>query len=233
MKILNALLMAVLFSGGAVAGEQKTVPAEDAWKTRVFTAEELKKYNGKEGMPAYVAVDGIVYDLSKSKVWSTGRHMMMHDAGTDQSFAIHNKAPKFIHKDGKILEKMPKVGVMASPDKERIAAVPQQPAVLTSTAPAAAPQRPAAITPKTSAAASQQAKASKSLLAMHKVTREEVGLETSCPVTGAKLKVSESTPAMDLKGKTYYFSSTAVMEKFGKEPGKYLKEKAKGLLKKK
>ena len=218
MKILNALLMAALLSGRAAAAEQKTAPAEDAWKTRVFTTEELKKYNGKEGMPAYVAVDGIVYDLSKSKVWSTGRHMMMHDAGTDQSFAIHNKAPKFIHKDGKILEKMPKVGVMASYANERTAAAPPPPAVLTSTAPAAAPQR---------------TKASKSLLAMHKVTKEEVGLETSCPVTGAKIKVSESTPALDLKGKTYYFSSAAVMEKFGKEPGKYLKEKAKGLLKKK
>lgn len=129
MKILNVLLItALLASGASAAGDVKALDksapkpetkaaaktAEKAdWKARVFTTEELKKYNGRDGMPVYVSVDGIVYDLSKVKPWKTGTHMKMHEAGEDQSYDIHNKAPKGIHHGGKILEKMPKVGVMA------------------------------------------------------------------------------------------------------------------------
>lgn len=39
-----------------------------------FSLEELAKYTGKEGMPAYVAVNGTVYDVSKTKRWKGGSH---------------------------------------------------------------------------------------------------------------------------------------------------------------
>lgn len=110
MKIIAAMFLTAALACGAAAADKKA-QARDGWKTRVFTAEELKKNDGREGRPVYVAVDGIVYDLSKSKYWKTGTHMKMHEAGTDQSRDIHERAPKGIHKDGKILEKMPKVGV--------------------------------------------------------------------------------------------------------------------------
>jgi YHS domain-containing protein len=149
--------------------------------------------------------------------------MKMHEAGTDLSSAIHNKAPKLIHKDGKILEKMPKVGVMEGYGKEKIAASP--PAVKKTAAESkTAPEL-------SQAAAGQPEKAP--LAAVHKVTKEEVGLETSCPVTGEKVKVSEKTPALDFKGKTYYFSGLDSMKKFSKDPAKTLTEKVKGLFKKK
>ena len=217
MKILTAVLMTALLCGRAAAEEQKS--SADAWKTRVFSTEELKKYNGKDGAPVYAAVDGIVYDLSKSKYWKTGQHMKMHDAGADQSHAIHNKAPKVIHKDGKILEKMPKVGVMEGYAREKTAATPQE-------------------TVKAKPEPAPQEAGSSPLVARHKVTKEEIGLDTSCPVTGEKIKVTEKTPALDFKGKTYYFSSLASMEKFskeklGKDPAKSMTEKVKGMFKKK
>lgn len=115
MKIINMLALALMLGGSAHAGDKKAAvkAAEgDAWKARTFTAEELEKFNGRDGMPAYAAVDGIVYDLSKSKYWKSGTHMKQHEAGADLSSDIHNKAPKGIHKDGKILKKMPKVGVL-------------------------------------------------------------------------------------------------------------------------
>jgi len=59
------------------------------------------------------------------------------------------------------------------------------------------------------------------------------------PVTKAKVTVTEKTPALDFRGKTYFFSGEAAIEKFKASPGKYLgelkdgKDKVKGLLKKK
>ncbi len=202
MKISNMLLALALFTCGAAAQEPVKAAAEDAWKSRTFTAEELKKYNGKGGMPAYAAVDGIVYDLTKSKFWKNGQHMMLHSAGADLSSAMHSKAPKAIHKDGKIMEKMPKVGMLAGYSREKTAAAPP----------------PAAKAP---------------LAAVHKVAKEELGLESSCPVTGEKIKVTEKTPALDFKGKTYYFSSLSSLQKFSKDPVKLLKDRAGTLFKKK
>lgn len=39
-----------------------------------FTLEELQKYNGQDGMPAYVSVDGLVHDVSDSNLWGDGVH---------------------------------------------------------------------------------------------------------------------------------------------------------------
>lgn len=74
----------------------------------VFTLEELSKYNGKDGMPAYVAVDGVVYDVSDKTLWAGGEHQNRVSAGRDLSEAIlqspHGKAK---------LEELPIVGVLA------------------------------------------------------------------------------------------------------------------------
>lgn len=105
-------------AAGFTRGGEKMPSAEgrpaaaDAWKKRTFTPEELGKYVGKKGLPVYVAVDGIIYDVTKSRSWKTGRHMNQHNSGVDLSDAIRTKAPAAIHKGGKILERFPKVGVL-------------------------------------------------------------------------------------------------------------------------
>lgn len=48
-----------------------------------FTEEELRKYTGNDGMPAYVAFKGKVYDVSSSKLWKNGSHFKKHFAGYD------------------------------------------------------------------------------------------------------------------------------------------------------
>lgn len=55
---------------------------------RKFTLEELKQYDGKEGRPAYLAVDGVVYDATGSKMWRNGTHVRVHVAGGDLSGAL-------------------------------------------------------------------------------------------------------------------------------------------------
>lgn len=39
-----------------------------------FTLEEVAKYNGKDGMPAYVIINKNVYDNSNVAVWKGGEH---------------------------------------------------------------------------------------------------------------------------------------------------------------
>lgn len=48
-----------------------------------MTLEELSNYNGRDGKAAYVAVSGVVYDVSNSKLWSAGNHEGAHQAGQD------------------------------------------------------------------------------------------------------------------------------------------------------
>ncbi len=76
-----------------------TTPTPTPTKTVVFTAATLAAYNGLNGQPAYVAVGGVVYDVSK--VFRNGDHhgykagrdltayfYSQHDASILSSFMI-------------------------------------------------------------------------------------------------------------------------------------------------
>lgn len=41
---------------------------------RLFTIEELAAFDGKNGKPAYVAVNGIVYDVTNNRAWAAATH---------------------------------------------------------------------------------------------------------------------------------------------------------------
>lgn len=51
--------------------------------SRVFSPEELARYDGRDGRPAYVGYGGLVFDVSGSMLWNGGRHQDRHDAGRD------------------------------------------------------------------------------------------------------------------------------------------------------
>ena len=48
-----------------------------------MTLNELKNYDGRDGRPAYVAVGGVIYDVSASRLWQNGDHEGAHQAGQD------------------------------------------------------------------------------------------------------------------------------------------------------
>jgi predicted heme/steroid binding protein len=50
---------------------------------RKFTVEELKRYDGKNGRPAYIAYKGKVYDVTDDFLWTGGDHQGEHAAGRD------------------------------------------------------------------------------------------------------------------------------------------------------
>jgi len=63
---------------------------------RDFTADELAQFNGREGQPAYVAFQGVVYDVTESAMWGDGDHEGLHTAGADLT-AEHDDAPHDVY----------------------------------------------------------------------------------------------------------------------------------------
>jgi predicted heme/steroid binding protein/uncharacterized membrane protein len=75
---------------------------------RTVSEEELHASTGLDGRPAYVAKDGVVYDVSGSRMWRGGQHMRRHNAGNDLT-ADFGAAPH----DESVLQRVPQVGVLA------------------------------------------------------------------------------------------------------------------------
>lgn len=74
---------------------------------KLFTVEELKKYDGTSGT-AYVAYNGRIYDVSQSYQWKKGVHQIRHHAGRDLTRAL-KQAPH----TPDLLFKFPVVGRLA------------------------------------------------------------------------------------------------------------------------
>ncbi|TMW71427.1 cytochrome b5 domain-containing protein [Alteribacter natronophilus] len=55
--------------------------------SRTFTVEELARYDGKNGRAAYVAVNGIVYDVTNNRTWAAATHFGL-PAGKDHTAAF-------------------------------------------------------------------------------------------------------------------------------------------------
>lgn len=64
---------------------------------KAFTIEELSKYTGKDGNPAYIAVDGMVYDVTNVSNWKNGIHNGFK-AGLDLTEQIKTKSPHGVSK---------------------------------------------------------------------------------------------------------------------------------------
>ncbi len=74
---------------------------------KVFTLEELAMYNGQDGMAAYIALNGVVYDVSAVPQWMEGMHGQQM-AGTDITEAFTTVG----HNDDRYKE-LPVVGTLA------------------------------------------------------------------------------------------------------------------------
>jgi predicted heme/steroid binding protein len=59
---------------------------------RIFTERELQQFDGTRGKAAYIAYEGVVYDVSASSLWHGGQHKDLHYAGTDLTRTLR-KAP--------------------------------------------------------------------------------------------------------------------------------------------
>lgn len=85
-----------------------TPTTEGTSTTKTFTLEELAQYNGQNGQPAYVAINGTVYDVTNIPEWAGGMHQNGLTAGQDLSEYI-NSAPH----GTSVLQNLPVVGELA------------------------------------------------------------------------------------------------------------------------
>ena len=96
MATIFSILLGIVLVAGCTAQEEpeqsqeqvqqesQEKPDEPADESVEFTLEELSRYDGKDGKPAYIAVDGIVYDVTDHPSWNEGMHSSVA-AGQDIS----------------------------------------------------------------------------------------------------------------------------------------------------
>jgi predicted heme/steroid binding protein len=100
VTLLNAVMLSACGISSAAnapsgtASSTLTAVASSATQSAgvVLTKEELAKYNGQGGQPAYIAVDSVIYDVTNVPQWNGGQHKGF-EAGQDLTAAIKTKAP--------------------------------------------------------------------------------------------------------------------------------------------
>lgn len=115
MKKYAILLSALLLFAGCSAAQKTTqTPSTsdqstttDQTKTQ-FTLTELALYNGKNGAKAYIAISGVVYDVTNVAQWRNGNHNG-YQAGVDLTAAFANSPHS-----ASILSGLPVVGTLVN-----------------------------------------------------------------------------------------------------------------------
>ena len=87
---------------------EDTATEEDDEPEMIFlTLEELAQFDGRNGNKAYIAVNGVIYDVSNSPRWPQGNHNG-YQAGQDLTEAIMSVSPH----GKRVLDNIPKIGYL-------------------------------------------------------------------------------------------------------------------------
>lgn len=106
---LVVLMIAIIGLAGCGGGVEEPEEAPTSEELPIFTMEEIKDFDGRDGKPAYIVVEGLVYDVTESRMWSDGLHQGQHQAGQDLTDEIMEESP---HGTG-VLDRMEVVGQIA------------------------------------------------------------------------------------------------------------------------
>ncbi len=94
---------------GTETPPQNGTPPQEGTETQpqVFTLEQLAQYNGKDGNPAYVAVNGVVYNVTNNPLWAGGNHFFGLTAGRNLTSEF-----QMCHPGAMVLSVLPIVGTL-------------------------------------------------------------------------------------------------------------------------
>lgn len=103
----SLIILAILLSVGcgvknnnAVNEENNEVNNVENNETEItMTIEELSEYDGKNDKPAYIAVDGIIYDVTAVSQWAGGMHNGF-TAGNEVTEELENAPHSITKLDG-------------------------------------------------------------------------------------------------------------------------------------
>lgn len=104
ISILIVLFVSILLLVGCSPKSTPESTPVDAIEL-VLTTDELSDFNGMDGKPAYIAVDGVVYDVSNVAPWKGAKHNG-YSAGKDLTEEIKKVSPHGVSK----LKDVPIVG---------------------------------------------------------------------------------------------------------------------------
>ncbi|MDK9710543.1 cytochrome b5 domain-containing protein [Acidaminobacter sp.] len=102
LLLLSLVLVTACSQPAANSEEPAAEPVE-------MTADELSAFNGKDGQPAYIAVDGVIYDVTEVSFWKNGDHNGF-EAGQDLTEEIKSVSPHGVSK----LKGIPVVGTLVN-----------------------------------------------------------------------------------------------------------------------
>ena len=103
----SATASSAVSSSEVASSSSVTASSSSQANAKTFTLAELAQYDGKNGNDAYVAVEGIVYDVTNAAKWQNGNHYGVQ-AGTDCTTAI-SRSPH----GTSVLDGLPIVGTLA------------------------------------------------------------------------------------------------------------------------
>ena len=106
VRILVILLVSIFVLVGCSPKSTPESPPVDV-EELVLTTEELSKFNGMDGNPAYIAVDGVIYDVTNVAPWKGATHNGFA-AGQDLTKEIKTASPHGVSK----LKDVPIVGTL-------------------------------------------------------------------------------------------------------------------------
>lgn len=87
------------------SNEETTTEDDDEPEMIFLTLEALSEFDGRNGNPAYIAVNGVIYDVTNSPRWRNGNHNG-YQAGQDLTEAIMTASPH----GQRVLDNIPKIG---------------------------------------------------------------------------------------------------------------------------
>ena len=94
LRISTVLIMLIVLA----ACGNSAPSADDSSETQLeLTAAELAQYDGKDGQPAYIAIDGVIYDVTNVPQWKNGDHNGF-TAGQDLTEEIKTISPHGVSK---------------------------------------------------------------------------------------------------------------------------------------